>query len=168
MQHPSITIPLSEGSISLPVTAIAAALAQSVISAPRAEVYPSNTLIGRHLPGQGGIYAGIMRGRDGAPDYHLVVGPEIEGRMNWEDAKHVSTKLNVDGFQDFTLPYRKEQALLFANVPELFDEAWYWSCEQRAGSSAYAWAQDFNDGDQDVDLKASELRARAVRRLPIQ
>ena len=34
--------------------------------------------IGDRWPDQGGIYAGVMRGRDGAPDYHLLVGDAVE------------------------------------------------------------------------------------------
>lgn len=37
---------------------------QSVIALPR---------LGAPWPEQGGIYAGIVRGRDGAPDHHLII-----------------------------------------------------------------------------------------------
>ena len=44
------------------------------------EVFASNNTpsIGEYWSGQGGIYAGLMRGENGAPDYHLIVpaGPE--------------------------------------------------------------------------------------------
>jgi hypothetical protein len=50
---------------------------------------------------------------------------------------------------------------------QAFDEAWYWSSTQHASVSDYAWCQDFTNGYQSYYLKGYELRARAVRRLPI-
>jgi hypothetical protein len=123
--------------------------------------------IGSEWPGEGGIYAGIMRGRDGAPDYHLIVGPQHDGELKWQAAMDWAAGINVNLHKDFTLPFRAEQALLFANVPELFEKTWYWSREQRAEYAGYAWMQNFNGGFQDYDLKVNEWRARAVRRLVI-
>ena len=117
---------------------------------------------------QGGIYAGLARGRDGASDYHLIVGPEHEADIDWNAAGEWAKALDVDGWKDFSLPTRKEQALCFANVPELFQERAYWSGEQHASYSSYAWGQGFDNGGQDGWLKDGKLRARAVRRLPIQ
>jgi hypothetical protein len=123
--------------------------------------------IGEYWAGQGGIYAGVQRGRDGAADYHLIVGPAMEA-CNWESAKKQAAAAAVDGHSDFTLPFRKEQALQFANVPELFEQEYYWSSEQLASDSDYAWVQGFNYGGQTNDRKSYEFRARAVRRLVIQ
>lgn len=122
--------------------------------------------IGQAWPGQGGIYAGLMRGRDGAPDYHLIVGPELNP-AEWEDTKAQAAELEIEGHTDFTLPFRAEQALQFANVPELFKKDWYWSCEQRASYPVHAWMQYFDDGYQVYYRKSYEIRARAVRRLKI-
>jgi hypothetical protein len=108
--------------------------------------------------GPRGIYAGICRGADGAPDYALEVLAEAPKEMNWQDAKAWAESIGG------TLPTRREQALCFANVPELFKKAWYWSCEQYAGAAAYAWSQGFDYGYQDYGRKYRELRARAVRR----
>ena len=124
--------------------------------------------IGAEWPGQGGIYAGIMRGRDGAPDYHLIVGPQFDGELKWPAAMEWATVLKLHGFNDFTLPFRAEQSLLFANVPELFEKSGYWSREQRAELAGYAWVQGFSDGGQSNGRKGYEWRARAVRRLVIQ
>ncbi|MCM3581811.1 DUF1566 domain-containing protein, partial [Ralstonia pickettii] len=66
------------------------------------------------------------------------------------------------------LPTRREQALLYANLPEQFEKTWYWSSEQSASNSFCAWGQDFSDGIQYNGHKGNELRARAVRRLKIQ
>lgn len=126
--------------------------------------------IGELWRGQGGIYAGVMRGRDGAPDYHLLVGDAVETLkpIQWDKAMAAVKEMESDGHKDYTLPFRAEQALQFANVPELFESEWYWSCEQHAALSGYAWMQDFGDGGQHGYRKSGDVRARAVRRLVIQ
>jgi hypothetical protein len=50
---------------------------------------------------------------------------------------------------------------------QAFDPEWYWSSTQHAAYSDYAWFQLFDNGHQYYDFKSAELRARAVRRLPI-
>lgn len=125
--------------------------------------------IGESWPDQGGIYAGIMRGHDGGPDYHLIVGPEHDGELKWQAAMDWAIALNMkNSIKDFTLPFCAEQSLLFAAVPELFEKTWYWSREQRAEDADYAWYQSFGNGYQHYDLKGYEWRARAVRRVAIR
>jgi hypothetical protein len=112
--------------------------------------------------GEHGIYAGIARGPEAGDDYILeVLEQEPEGRLTWQDAKKWAESVGGE------LPNRREAALLFANVPELFESAWYWTSEQSAGLEAYAWYQGFDYGYQDDPHKGNELRARAVRRLPL-
>lgn len=116
----------------------------------------------------GGVYAGVARGRDGAPDYYLIAGPEHEADIGWQSAMDWAGKIESHSFSDFALPHRKEQALLFANVPELFKPEWYWSCEPHASYSGNAWLQDFVSGSQHYNNKTFLSRARVVRRLIIQ
>lgn len=128
---------------------------------------PAAPRIGELWPDQGGIYAGIMRGRDGEPDYHLIVGPGLDVQ-NWQSALNAAAALTCGGHSDYRLPYRAEQALQFANVPELFQRKWYWSYEQHAADSLFAWAQHFDTGYQDYWGKDGDARyARAVRCVPI-
>lgn len=122
--------------------------------------------IGEVWEGQGGVYAGIVRGRDGAPDAHLVVGPEADNELVWKAAGDFALSAAVDEHHDFTLPTRAEQAILFGNVPELFKRDWYWSAEKHASYAGYAWCQHFDYGDQGYGHIDDELRARAVRRFP--
>lgn len=136
---------------------------------------PIPVRIGEVWTGEGGIYAGIMRGREGSPDYHLIVGPEIDESIwnnadddIWRSAQTKADELCQDGHKDFTLPFRAEQALLFANVPELFKKEHYWSREQHAEHADYAWCQHFGNVIQDYGYKSNNIRARAVRRLIIQ
>ena len=110
---------------------------------------------------KGEVYAGLILGKDGAPDHHLIVIPgEIE-KATFAEAQKWAKKQGGD------LPTRREQRVLFANAKEAFQPDWYWSGEPYASDARYAWFQDFYDGDQyyyDVD---DRCRARAVRRLPI-
>lgn len=146
--------------------------------------------IGQHWPEQGGIFAGIMRGENEAPDYYLVLstekaddiewgkcGEKIEGAdskfdglantqaLNQHDcpAAKWAKSVSADGHSDFYLPAPRELSLLYANVPEHIDSLWHWSSQQ---FSAYnAWSQNFDDGYQLFDFKDRKLAARAVRRV---
>lgn len=107
-------------------------------------------------------YAGIILGKDGAPDHHLILLPGEAESVNWKDAQDFAVKAGGE------LPTRREQALLYANLKEQFQEAYYWSGEQHAAHSHFAWFQHFDNGYQDCYHKDYKLRARAVRRLEIQ
>ncbi len=107
----------------------------------------------------GGIYAGISRGVDGAPDQHLVLLFGQAEDVSWSDA--CDWAKSICG----ALPTRAEQALLFANLKDQFEPRWYWSSEQAGPSTA--WDQYFDNGTQVSYLRSYEGRARAVRRLPI-
>jgi len=107
------------------------------------------------------IYAGIVRGNAGEPDYYLLVHPDQKKDISRNDAMQWADEIGC------SLPLRKEQAILFGQVPELFEPRWYWSGEQDAANDSYAWGQDFSNGGQNISLKTYEGRARAVRRLLI-
>lgn len=107
-------------------------------------------------------YAGIILGKDGAPNHHLILLPGDAEDMDWEGAKKFAASAGGE------LPTRREQSLLFANLKEEFEDRWYWSSEQHASDSDYAWCQNFHDGRQDCSHETDELRARAVRRLVIE
>ena len=107
-------------------------------------------------------YAGIILGKDGSPDHHLILLPGETESVTWAKAKEWAAGAAGE------LPTRREQSLLFANLKERFQPGWHWSSEQHAANSDYAWCQNFTNGLQDYDYKTSKLRARAVRRLIIQ
>ncbi len=150
-------------------------------------VAKSNTpALGQIWEGQGGIYAGIIRGDDGL-SYHLIVstqelrgewgcsGKEIKGADSRNDGLPNSKAMaaagsqlakdtlamTADGHEDFYLPSQCELNLCFANARELFSKEWHWSSTQF--SSISAWTQTFDNGDQLINVKSSALRARAVR-----
>ena len=104
-------------------------------------------------------YAGVIVGKDGECCYHLILLPDDKDDLNWEAAKAWAASVGGE------LPNRREQALLYANLKDQFQSAWYWSSEQHASYSDFAWSQDFYYGGQGSYDKSSELRARAVRRL---
>ncbi len=115
---------------------------------------------------RGGVYAGIIGGIDGKPDYHLIHAP-MENELidqTWDKAVDSATA-PINGFIDWSLPDRRESRLLAINTPDGFSQDhWYWTATQGSGSTDVAWLQDFLDGDQDHDRKSYEGRARAVRR----
>jgi hypothetical protein len=122
-----------------------------------------NTLqlwIKEHLR-EGELYAGVILAKGDQPAHHLVLLSGAAVDVNWKDAKTFAEKAGGD------LPTRREQALLFANLKEEFQQRWYWSSEQHAALSVCAWSQDFDDGGQDDVRKSYQGRARAVRRLII-
>ena len=65
------------------------------------------------------------------------------------------------------LPSRIEQAMLLANHRDQFKKDWYWSNEINHAESGWAWYQYFLYGNQNTSNRGTELRARAVRRVPI-
>jgi len=123
--------------------------------------------IGEVWPGQGGIYAGMARGRDGEPDYHLVLCTEVfDSDFTWQAALDHAKTITADGHSDFTVPTRFESALLYANLQDQFDtDYWYWTSTQYSASSA--WDQDFNGGGQFDLSKVYERRCRFVRRASV-
>ncbi|AEK63199.1 DUF1566 domain-containing protein [Collimonas fungivorans] len=134
------------------------ALQQNMLTPPR---------IGATWIGQGGIYAGILRGENGAPDYHLIhatVEHEMVD-MNWVQASEKAAA-HIDGHSDWSLPNRREARLLYINSPDGFDTSgWYWTSAQGAAYPDFAWVQYFVHGNQLDGHKSVEYRARAVRRL---
>lgn len=111
-------------------------------------------------PWQDGTFAGVSLDGDQRVALVLLHGDE---KLNWADAVAWAEK------QGGALPSRIDQLVLFRNVKAEFKDAWYWSGEQYAGYAGYAWCQNFSYGSQgSLDGKGLSLRARAVRRIPIQ
>lgn len=109
----------------------------------------------------GEVYAGRLLGKNGAPDQHIILLPTEAVDQSWGSCKAWAES------QGGELPTRREQSLLFANLKAEFQPRWYWSGEQHADYSVYAWNQRFNGGYQGLNRKSYEGRARAVRRIII-
>ena len=122
--------------------------------------------IGQPWTAQGGTYAGIVRGRDGQPDRHMVLADARPNtRLNWQAAMAWAAGVEVDGHTDFSLPDRYQSAVLFGNLDDQFEKAWYWT--STPASEGYAWYQLFSYGLQSSNLTSYEGRARAVRLIPL-
>jgi hypothetical protein len=98
----------------------------------------------------------------GQAPYHLILLPDHpKDEMTHQAATEWAASVGGD------LPTRPEQALLFAHQREPLDLDWYWSNTLHESDPDYAWCQNFRNGNQSLSSRNYELRARAVRRLPI-
>ena len=157
--------PITLESIKADADALAAKIAtfEAQTNQPAAEFYFPEVTI--HLrPGE--HYAGLIVGQDGEPSHHLVLLPGQSDDVAWDDARAWAAKQG--GEYVASLPTRREQSLLYANLKDQFEDRYYWSCETHDSVSGYAWSQHFSSGNQDGSHKGRELRARAVRRLIIE
>jgi len=107
-------------------------------------------------------YAGLILGKDGAPDHHLFVIPGEAEKVTFAEAQKWTKKQGGD------LPTRREQRVLFANAKEAFQADLYWSGEPHASDARSAWYQGFSTGRQSDGNVSDPCRARAVRRLIIE
>ncbi|QWE95310.1 DUF1566 domain-containing protein [Cupriavidus sp. EM10] len=109
---------------------------------------------------EGEIYIGAIGDKNG-DFHHVVLLPGDNDDATWQAQMEWAKSIGGD------LPTRVEQAMLWANFRDQFKGEWYWSNEVHHRNSGWAWYQAFGYGDQDYDGQDHELRARAVRRLPI-
>lgn len=107
----------------------------------------------------GGTYAGLTL-HDNTPMHLVLLDGEAED-LTWAKAKDWANGLEDNA----ELPSRFDALVLFTNLRDKFQKAYYWTAAP--SEPGYAWCQDFSDGDQSWGHVNDELRARAVRRLPI-
>jgi hypothetical protein len=163
VSSPTVQIEIAGANVTLSAKAIADLWIERLTRKSAVSGLPR---IGAAWPGQGGTYVGLARGRDGAPDYALIVAERFTSAQ-WARACEWATEIVVDGHSDFTLPTRTELHLMIANAKELFKPEWHWSSEQYAPNGDSAWAQSFGGGFQGDSRKDNEFLARAVRRVPL-
>lgn len=108
---------------------------------------------------EGECYAGLILGKDGAPDHHLILLPGEADDITWAAARDWAVRLGGE------LPDRRELALLFANQKEHFQRVWYWSREPAEDRSQLVWGENFSSGIQTKYGRQFHGRARAVRRV---
>ena len=118
------------------------------------------TTIARPPLNPGEKYVGAIINADGTGN-HIILLPGDQEDAKWQTQMDWAASIGGD------LPNRVEQAMLFANMKDEFQEDWYWSNTTHATDSGYAWLQFFVNGDQGYWGKASLNRARAVRRVAI-
>ena len=108
---------------------------------------------------EGEVYAGAI-GDTAGNIHHVILLPGDNDDASWQQQKEWAASIGGE------LPTRIEQLLLWQNCREHFKNEWYWSGEERT-YAGWAWYQYFLNGYQSIDLQNYQLRARAVRRLPI-
>ena len=109
---------------------------------------------------EGEIYVGCIGDATGNL-HHVILLPGDNDAAAWEAQMEWAKSIGGD------LPNRIEQAMLWANHRDQFQKDLYWSNETHHSESGWAWYQNFDDGNQYDCNRINELRARAVRRLPI-
>ena len=124
--------------------------------------------IGVFWPEQGGEFLGIVAGAECQPDYQLIGGSVAPKAMNHADAIAWAQGMQLNGFNDWDIPNRRDGSVAFANNGGKIPPDWYWLKDQYAHDAAYAWAQLFGYGGQGTSHKSTELEVVLVRRLPIQ
>jgi hypothetical protein len=119
-------------------------------------------VIGDVWPGQGGIYAGSYRDKDGSIYHGILATVEPDASLDHDAAMQWAAALEIDGHKDFTLPDRTSGLLLQVNLSHLIKPTWHWLAPQSSRNGA--WYQYFDDGNQGYGDKSAKLRARAFRR----
>ena len=109
---------------------------------------------------EGEIYVGSIGDAQGNL-HHVILLPGDNDDATWSAQMAWAESIGGD------LPTRIELAMLWANRRDQFKKDLYWSNETHHSESGWAWCQYFNSGGQYGSRKGNELRARAVRRLPI-
>jgi len=114
---------------------------------------------------EGETYIGAIGNKSGEV-YHVVLLPGDNDRA--PHAKQIEWAKSIGG----DLPTKLEAAMLFAHAKDEFNSEWYWTNEdfvdpEDPDDSGWAWSQYFGSGSQLTSHKDIQLRARAVRRLPI-
>jgi len=92
---------------------------------------------------------------------HTILLPGEHKGLDFDKAQEYCKKLGGSA------PERIEQGLAFKFHQKEFRPVAYWSCEQSAIRSSWAWGQHFCDGSQTSGTKSLKLAVRAVRRVVI-
>ena len=107
---------------------------------------------------KGEIYVGLTLHDDRL--HHLILLPGST-RAGWNAASDWALD------QGGVLPSRHDGLVLFKHARAQFERKAYWLDEQLADAQSCAWYQDFYWGYQYDYVLSWELRARAVRRVPV-
>lgn len=153
--------------------------------APAVQTPATEPIPGLEWPTGGGIYAGIMRGRDGAAPWRVirVTGELAELQGEW-GADVASANNRFDGLANTEamaaaghaiakrlfdagcyIASQAEAQLCAANIPDQFGKGYHWTSTRH--SADYAWVQAFELGDSDLDRTGLERPFVVLRRLPL-
>ncbi len=123
---------------------------------------PTPTAVSIPQLAEGEIYVGIVTNTAGK-QHHVVLLPGDNDDASWQVQMEWAKSIGGD------LPTRVEMLFLLGNHRDAFEPDAYWTCQPDTdpGYSGWAWYQLFTNGYQFSYHQDGELRARAVRRLPI-
>ncbi|OJA66552.1 DUF1566 domain-containing protein [Burkholderia ubonensis] len=108
---------------------------------------------------EGEVYLGGFIDANGDVTHTILLPGDT--RATWSKALDWAKSIGGD------LPTRVELAVAYSKHRDLFEQSAYWSSEVDADDPGWAWYQYFGYGYQGSHHQRDELRARAVRRLPI-
>jgi hypothetical protein len=190
--HDVITRHIHGATVSVPVgVALTAFLAQALGSVGKSlhDIPP----IGARWKGQGGFNGGLGREKDGRPYWLITADPakaiikstyggygkdesgakcEFDGRANTlalcnseidHPAAQYCAQYECEGHKDYHLASKRENAVLYASVAELFPKEWILGSTQ--DSALNAWAQVFGDGVQYGFYESNEGCVVPVRKI---
>ena len=123
---------------------------------------PTPTAVSVPQLAEGEIYVGVVT-NTAREQHHVVLLPGDNDDATWQAQMDWAKSIGGD------LPTRVEMLFLLENHRDEFERDAYWTCQHDTdpGYSGWAWSQGFLSGDQSGNHQTDELRARAVRRLPI-
>ncbi len=109
----------------------------------------------------GEIYVGASGDQHGNL-HHVILLPGDNEDATWQEQLDWAKSIGGD------LPNKVELAMLWNTCRDQFQRDWYWSNQEWEMDPGSAWCQVFTNGYQYDTHEGALLRARAVRRLPIQ
>lgn len=194
MSTAEIEIPFHGGRLSVPKDAAVKAWLDIALGRATSQPALSIPAVGEYWEGQGGIYAGYVRGENGTPGWHLVVpthpsataesikwGPynvdvgvasHTDGRANTtalallgEEYQAATWATGLDIEGHRDFYLPARRELALAEVNLADHFVKGWYWSSTQCSASSAWNQYFGDGNQHYAYKDSTGRARAVRRL---
>lgn len=118
-------------------------------------------------PLEGGTFGGVITLGDWGTYLTSLLDDRPKGRVTWWQAMEWAAALEKAKGGRIVLPTRPVAAMLYAHLRTLCEQDWHWTSEEVERYGSGAWGQDFYDGDQSVDRRSYEGRARAVRLIPI-
>jgi len=194
MSTAEIEIPFHGGRLAVPKDAAVKAWLDKALGQKAEASASSIPAVGEYWDGQGGVYAGFVRGENGAPGWHLIVPTHPSAtndsikwgpyNVNVGVASHTDGRANTlalallgEEYQAATWATQLEieghrdfylparRELALAEVNLADHFAKGWYWSSTQSSADSAWVQTFGDGRQDYADKGYTDRARAVRRL---
>ena len=189
-----IEIPFHGGRLAVPKDAAVKAWLDKALCHKTDAPTSNIPAVGEYWEGQGGIYAGFVRGENGAPGWHLIVPTHpsaTNDSIKWGPynvdvgvASHTDGRANTlalallgDEYQAATWASKLEieghrdfylparREMALAEMNLADHFAKGWYWSSTQYSAYGAWTQNFDDGSQLAYSKDYPGRARAVRRL---